>query len=197
MPPFRLRMSYTAQIATRHIILIRHGQYDETHKEDELRTLTSLGRAQAQKTGERLREIFAESESPICLRCSTMTRAKETCEIISHFLPQGTKFLGFDPGLAEGRPAQPIPGRPFQESVIDVDGPRIEAAFRSLFYRSTEPTNSGHNFDIVVCHGNVRMPPYLVANGRIICRRSSDTLLCAPCSSLPRRGSGCARSIVH
>lgn len=155
-------MSQIAQVATRHIILIRHGQYDETYKEDELRTLTPLGRAQALKTGERLREIFAESESPIRLRCSTMTRAKETCDIIARFLPQGTEFLGFDPGLAEGRPAQPIPGRPFQESVVDVDGPRIEAAFRSLFYRSTEPANSEHNFDVVVCHGNVRMSPNLV-----------------------------------
>ena len=36
---------------TRHIILIRHGQYDETHKEDERRILTPLGREQADLTG--------------------------------------------------------------------------------------------------------------------------------------------------
>jgi hypothetical protein len=39
---------------TRHAILIRHGQYDETHKEDEKRTLTKLGREQADLTGSAL-----------------------------------------------------------------------------------------------------------------------------------------------
>ena len=39
---------------TRHIILVRHGQYDETFPEDEKRKLTPLGRIQATKTGQRL-----------------------------------------------------------------------------------------------------------------------------------------------
>jgi hypothetical protein len=39
---------------TRHIILVRHGQYDETFEEDEKRRLTPLGRLQAAKTGKRL-----------------------------------------------------------------------------------------------------------------------------------------------
>ena len=39
---------------TRHIILVRHGQYDETCPEDEKRKLTALGRIQATKTGKRL-----------------------------------------------------------------------------------------------------------------------------------------------
>lgn len=39
---------------TRHIILVRHGQYDETFHEDEKRKLTALGRIQATKTGKRL-----------------------------------------------------------------------------------------------------------------------------------------------
>eukprot|EP00957_Ditylum_brightwellii_P093639 7130628-Ditylum_brightwellii.AAC.1 len=43
---------------TRHIILIRHGQYDETHKEDEHRILTELGRKQAELTGKRLAEMI-------------------------------------------------------------------------------------------------------------------------------------------
>jgi hypothetical protein len=43
---------------TRHIILIRHGQYDESHKEDELRKLTQLGQLQADLTGRRLAEIM-------------------------------------------------------------------------------------------------------------------------------------------
>jgi hypothetical protein len=43
---------------TRHIILIRHGQYDESQKEDELRTLTDIGKLQAELTGKRLAEIM-------------------------------------------------------------------------------------------------------------------------------------------
>ena len=43
---------------TRHIILIRHGQYDETDKEDEKRILTPLGRKQAELTGKRLKEML-------------------------------------------------------------------------------------------------------------------------------------------
>jgi Histidine phosphatase superfamily (branch 1) len=43
---------------TRHIILIRHGQYDESHKEDELRKLTATGQLQAELTGKRLAEIM-------------------------------------------------------------------------------------------------------------------------------------------
>ena len=44
---------------SRHIILIRHGQYDETSKDDHLRVLTPLGRAQAEATGRRLAALAA------------------------------------------------------------------------------------------------------------------------------------------
>jgi hypothetical protein len=46
---------------TRHIILVRHGQYDETFKEDEKRRLTPLGRLQATKTGKRLGKSIKSS----------------------------------------------------------------------------------------------------------------------------------------
>jgi hypothetical protein len=39
---------------TRHIILIRHGQYDETYRDDDKRILTPLGQLQAEYTGQRL-----------------------------------------------------------------------------------------------------------------------------------------------
>lgn len=39
---------------TRHILLIRHGQYDERFKDDRRRRLTPLGRHQAELTGQRL-----------------------------------------------------------------------------------------------------------------------------------------------
>ena len=43
--------------ATRHILLIRHGQYNLKGKTDEERHLTELGRDQASLTGKRLKEL--------------------------------------------------------------------------------------------------------------------------------------------
>lgn len=45
---------------TRHIILIRHGQYDREPKNDSERKLTPLGRIQAIKTGKRLANMIQE-----------------------------------------------------------------------------------------------------------------------------------------
>jgi serine/threonine-protein phosphatase PGAM5 len=65
---------------------------------DENRTLTDLGRLQAELTGKRLREIVS-AEAPgdpdrgllpcrvKCLRVSSMARAKETADIIASYLP--------------------------------------------------------------------------------------------------------------
>jgi len=145
---------------TRHVILIRHGQYDETHKEDRLRRLTPLGEEQARRTGERLRDMLRSSKN-VRLRCSTMTRAQETCDIILPYLPARTVVEPADPNLAEGRPAHAIPGRPFDEALVAKDGARIEAAFKSLFYRATDPLpydddqHVDHEWHVVVCHGNV------------------------------------------
>jgi len=50
---------------TKHIILIRHGQYDESSHLDEERILTPLGRRQAKVTGERIKKMI---ESCICER---------------------------------------------------------------------------------------------------------------------------------
>lgn len=93
---------------TRHIVLIRHGQYDETYKEDEKRVLTPLGREQADMTGKRLAEMmrgagngFGPCEvTKLCV--SDMVRAKETATIISKHLV-GVRFFEPDPLLNEGR----------------------------------------------------------------------------------------------
>mmetsp|Transcript_10563 Transcript_10563/g.31121 ORF Transcript_10563/g.31121 Transcript_10563/m.31121 type:complete len:213 (-) Transcript_10563:73-711(-) len=95
---------------TRHIILIRHGQYDEAHKEDEKRILTPLGRGQADLTGKRLAEMvngIEENENfgPCnvkVLHVSDMARAKETADIIAKHLP-GVERSDPDPMLNEGR----------------------------------------------------------------------------------------------
>jgi serine/threonine-protein phosphatase PGAM5 len=165
---------------TRHIILVRHGQYDETEKEDSKRLLTKLGREQAHLTGQRLREMLegANEEFGPCrikvVRVSNLARAKETAAIIVSHLP-GVQYAGPDPDLNEGSPCHTIPGGKASDSTVqkmDDSHPRIEAAFQKIFYRAPPPgpmnssddkenrnkktDNEGkHEFEIVVCHANV------------------------------------------
>jgi serine/threonine-protein phosphatase PGAM5 len=87
---------------TRHIICIRHGQYDETYKEDGKRVLTALGRHQAALTGQRLAALL-DADMPIkAIYVSDMARAKETASIIASYLPNMV-VEDSDPLLNEGR----------------------------------------------------------------------------------------------
>jgi serine/threonine-protein phosphatase PGAM5 len=161
---------------TRHVILIRHGQYDESHKDDGLRKLTPLGRLQAIRTGRRLKEMmegaqhfdkkdFRGSCRIKAIRVSDMTRAKETAELIA--AEMGLSVAAPDADLNEALPAPMIPIRPDiigATDEIDQNQHRIERAFQRYFYRDTtveEAENDGQKgddedrdeFEIIVCHG--------------------------------------------
>eukprot|EP01082_Thalassiosira_pseudonana_P004867 g3956.t1 g3956 contig15:10972-12775(-) len=128
---------------TKHIILIRHGQYDETHPEDHKRLLTPLGRHQAALTGQRLGALIrgVNEEFGPCnvkvVRVSDLARAKETADIVYENMGlEGVvvEKAESDPLLNEGRPCHHIPGGKVRQSVIertDEHHPRIEQAFRS------------------------------------------------------------------
>uniref|UniRef100_A0A8C1TUH2 Serine/threonine-protein phosphatase PGAM5, mitochondrial n=1 Tax=Cyprinus carpio TaxID=7962 RepID=A0A8C1TUH2_CYPCA len=75
--------------ATRHIFLIRHSQYNLKGDGDKERILTPLGREQAEYTGQRLAMLGLKYD---VLIHSSMTRAAETANIISKYLP-GTDSL--------------------------------------------------------------------------------------------------------
>lgn len=160
---------------TRHIILVRHGQYYDSEKAEEMQKLTPLGRYQAEQTGKRLAEMLEGGSNdfkpcPIkSLRVSSMVRAIETADIISHYLP-GVKYEKPDPLLSEGRPCHHIPGTTLSEKIVeatDKGHARIEAAFQKYFYRADWPVVSSlddnspdddsekHEFEIMVCHANV------------------------------------------
>ena len=156
---------------TRHLLLVRHGQYHEKHKEDEHRRLTPLGRLQAIKTGKRLAEMARGSvnfdkdrfngECPIkAVHVSNMIRAKETAALIAEQL-DGIVVQKPDPLLNEALPAPMVPIRPDIKGAtaeIDEHGDRIEEAFQKYFYRDIqecEDDDENDEFEIIVCHGNV------------------------------------------
>uniref|UniRef100_A0A0B6ZG88 Serine/threonine-protein phosphatase PGAM5, mitochondrial n=1 Tax=Arion vulgaris TaxID=1028688 RepID=A0A0B6ZG88_9EUPU len=137
--------------ASRHILLIRHGQYFDNAAIDKERFLTSLGRAQAELTGQRLKEL----DLPYTiLISSTMTRALETAELVHKYLPDIEHVT--DDSLREGAPIPPEPplGSWRPEQKFFQDGARIESAFRKYFYRA-DPNQKEDSYEVVVCHANV------------------------------------------
>jgi serine/threonine-protein phosphatase PGAM5 len=149
--------------ATRHILLIRHGQYVQGFPDDKDQTLTELGQCQAKRTGQRLANLMNVDSafhvepgqstpsyaSPCNIRSvyvSCMTRAQETAEIIIQELNHTSGITIFraepDALLNEGLPAPIIPFRPDvgtlaeQAAEIAKNHDRIEEAFQKYFYRS-------------------------------------------------------------
>lgn len=88
----------------RHLILVRHGQYNLKGVTDTERVLTELGRKQAVLTGKRLQQL----ELPISnVVMSTMTRAQETGNIILDQLKnQKSLTIVNDSLIREGEPIQ-------------------------------------------------------------------------------------------
>jgi serine/threonine-protein phosphatase PGAM5 len=93
--------------STRHIILIRHGQYNLNGSTDKERILTELGRQQAKISGQRLAELQIPIDDFVI---STMTRAQETGKIILDQLPSKDKIKIESCSLIEeGAPIPPEP----------------------------------------------------------------------------------------
>ena len=90
--------------ATRHLILIRHGQYELNHSESDKKILTELGRQQALATGERLQHL---NKSYAHILHSTLIRAVQTAQLISKSLPD-VPMKSTDL-LKEGAPIVPEP----------------------------------------------------------------------------------------
>ncbi|XP_064612954.1 serine/threonine-protein phosphatase PGAM5, mitochondrial-like [Liolophura sinensis] len=139
--------------ATRHLILIRHGNYNLDGETDQMRYLTKLGREQAELTGLRLQAL---NKQYLKLVSSTMTRAVETADIILKSLPKDLPVERSDL-LREGAPIPPEPPlgswRPEKQQFFE-DGARIEAAFRHYFHRAS-PDQTTDSYEIIVCHANV------------------------------------------
>ncbi|XP_065091422.1 serine/threonine-protein phosphatase Pgam5, mitochondrial isoform X2 [Ochlerotatus camptorhynchus] len=135
----------------RHLILVRHGQYNMDGRSDLERYLTEKGQKQAAISGERLKELDINFDKIVR---STMTRAQETAKIMSISLPE--LKLYDDALLEEGAPIPPEPpvGHWRPEISFFEDGARIEAAFRKYFHRA-EPDQKQDSYTLIVCHANV------------------------------------------
>ncbi|CAF0717282.1 unnamed protein product [Brachionus calyciflorus] len=140
--------------ASRHLFLIRHGQYEINAKDKDLMVLTPLGREQAELTGIRLSELTQNFKFNK-IHHSTMIRAIETADIIRTKLPKDIP-VHVDPLLCEGAPIPPEPpvGHWKPEFYFFQDGSRIEAAFRKYFFRAP-PEQLEDSYELVVCHANV------------------------------------------
>ncbi|XP_075424708.1 serine/threonine-protein phosphatase PGAM5, mitochondrial isoform X1 [Ascaphus truei] len=147
-----LQLSKHKAKATRHIFLIRHSQYNLEGRTDAERTLTSLGREQAEMTGQRLATLGLKYSEIVH---SSMTRATETADIISKYLPDVKKSS--TDLLREGAPTQPDPPishwKPEAVQYYE-DGARIEAAFRRYIHRA-DAKQDEDSYEILICHANV------------------------------------------
>lgn len=112
--------------ATRHIFLIRHGQY---HLDSEERNLTELGREQAKLVGKRLAESDIKFDH---LVKSTMCRATETANIIMEQMPELPHKS--DSIIEEGAPYPPEPPLSHWKPAarVRIFGNEINKKFRSL-----------------------------------------------------------------
>ena len=112
--------------------------------------LTALGRQQATATGKLLARMLApaldpEREGDVRIHTSTMTRAQETADLIAAELPPHVRRLPPEKNLSEGEPpALDVPAPYFvTPRGAHVEGSRMEAAYRSLFYRSLPRRRGG------------------------------------------------------
>merc|ERR1712013_199396 len=140
--------------ATRHVILVRHGQYVHSKEGRQFKVLTELGIEQAKKTGERIAALNINFDNLII---STMVRATQTGKIIGESLPDVPQQMCSL--LEEGSPYPVVPSRADLETfewklLTFSDHPRIESAFRK-YIRRADPDQEKDSYDLLVCHGNV------------------------------------------
>ena len=136
--------------ATRTLYLLRHGQYDtdDPADPDVGRALVPLGIAQARLTAARLRALPVVFTS---LHSSTMTRARETAQVIGAEFP--------DLALHKLRLLRECTPPTWRADIMAKEEPQeltacaeqLDAAFAAYFV----PAHGDEAHDIVVCHGNV------------------------------------------
>lgn len=130
--------------AIRHLLFVRHGQYDLDTEEH---GLTELGRRQSEKLAQRLvierltpkKDRYGEIQVQYAgIWVSNVTRAIQTAQILAAHLSD-VPLKEPDPLLAEGKPTQPHPSSsPSRLSDLWEDSVRMEAGFRKYVHREVD-----------------------------------------------------------
>lgn len=137
------------QPGIRTLILIRHGVYDEEDGSDPEvgKALIPEGREQARLTGRRLAALPVTLDA---LYASTMTRARQTAEII------GEELGGRVPTLV--RDIRECTPPTVREDIMERQGPGEPDSCRRALDRAWDRfflTAPGDSTLVLVCHGNV------------------------------------------
>jgi serine/threonine-protein phosphatase PGAM5 len=144
---FALSPNKGVLMATRTIILVRHGQYHHA-TDKELERLTTLGRKQAKLVGKRLKENKIDR-----MVVSTMPRAQETAQIIRSEIGYRKAFESCDT-LRECTPGFPKhlrkkAGYTDTKKLAKAQA-QLNKAFAKYFKAPRKDT-----LEVIVCHGNV------------------------------------------
>eukprot|EP00931_Biecheleriopsis_adriatica_P114728 TRINITY_DN90641_c0_g1_i1.p1 TRINITY_DN90641_c0_g1~~TRINITY_DN90641_c0_g1_i1.p1 ORF type:complete len:365 (+),score=82.62 TRINITY_DN90641_c0_g1_i1:27-1121(+) len=143
-PPPGVEMKVKGKV--RHLLFIRHGQYD---LESDGHSLTQLGKEQSLLLGKRLaaealgvrKDRYGEIKVKYAgIWSSDVTRAKETAQILSSVL-EGVPLMDPDPLLAEGKPTVQHPiskGVRIKDADIWEESARMEAGFRKYVHRDVD-----------------------------------------------------------
>jgi serine/threonine-protein phosphatase PGAM5 len=134
----------------RTLYLIRHGEYDQDDERDPDvgKALVPLGVAQARLLGARLRGMGVAFDS---LHASTMTRARQTAEVLADDLPglelQTTRLL---------RECTPHTWRQdIMENETEEDLTACVAQIEAAWEEFSRPTPERDQHDLISAHGNV------------------------------------------
>lgn len=134
-------------MATKILILVRHGQY-HSDKEKGIEHLTALGRRQAKLTGKRLREFKVNH-----IVHSSMPRAVETAEIIRKEMTYKGKFTPCEyiRECVPGFPKHLRKKRGFTDiNALKKNIAQVDRGFKKYF-----KTPRKDSVEVLVCHGNV------------------------------------------
>jgi serine/threonine-protein phosphatase PGAM5 len=133
----------------RTLVLVRHGAYDEADPRDPDigRALTAEGQEQARLAGARLARLGIRFDA---LHASTMTRARQTAEIIG-------RDVGLAPQLSRDlRECTPPTVRADVMALQSAGGPdSCRQALERAWSRYLRPSPERDSTEIMVCHGNV------------------------------------------
>jgi serine/threonine-protein phosphatase PGAM5 len=135
---------------THTLYLVRHGAYneDDPRDPDVGKALIPLGREQAERVGRRLAHLGVKFDA---LHASTMTRARQTAEIVARSL----KGMAPTPAPLLRECTPPSRRADVMADLKPGEADECRDQLEHAFARYFRPSPEADRHDILVCHGNV------------------------------------------